>query len=133
MGGSLPDPDSLIALYGSLRSLAVRKRLGLAVWLRRAGPCRIGGLLYDLGDYPGLAPGDGIVRGELFEIRDQRALAAMDEFEDVVPGNPRVSLYLRERWRLIEPDVESWVYVYNSPVAGLPRVPGGDWLAARRR
>lgn len=128
------DPDRLIALYGSLRDERLRRELGLAGRLRRLGRFRLDGILYDLGPYPALAPGKGVVHGELFEILDSRALPSMDAYEEFDPGRPpEFSVYRRERWRLAEPDLECWIYVYNRPVRSLPRVLGGDWLAQRRR
>lgn len=128
------DPDRLIALYGSLRDAEVRRQLGLAGRLRRLGRFRLEGILYDLGPYPALAPGKGVVHGELYEILDSGVLPTMDAYEAFDPARPaKFSVYLRERWRLADPNVDSWVYVYNRPVRGLPRVLGGDWLARRRR
>ena len=124
---------SLIAVYGTLRAPAVRRRLGVEAVLRFRGRCRLPGRLYDLGDYPGLVAGDGTVQAELYALTDPRALARIDAFEDIVPGNPAASLYRRECWRMLAPDVEAWVYVYNRPVAGLRRVSGGDWMRLARR
>lgn len=112
------DPDRLLVVYGSLRSVAVRARLGLAGRMRRLGPCTLRGRLYDLGDYPGFVPGEGLVHGDLFELFDRQTLAILDAYEDLVSGSPRASLYRRERMRLATPPVEAWVYVYNRPVAG---------------
>lgn len=133
MTGPSPDKPALIAVYGTLRAPAVRRRLGVDTLMRYRGRCRLRGFLYDLGDYPGLVPGGGTVAGELYALADPRALARIDDFEDVVPGDPAASLYRRERWRMVTPDVEAWVYVYNRPVVGRRRVPGGDWMRATRR
>ena len=124
--------DRLIALYGSLRDQRVQRQLGLQHRLRRLSACRIEGHLYDLGDYPGLVPGPGVVIGELYGVLDDHALAAMDAFEDFDSARPRNSLYLRTWRRLQRPAVDCWVYLYNGSVAGRPRVPGGDWLRYRR-
>lgn len=121
------DPDRLLVVYGSLRSAAVRGRLGIAGRLRRLGPCSLRGYLYDLGDYPGFVHGEGLVRGELFAAADPQVLTILDDYEDIVPGRPQSSLYRRERVRLITPPIEAWVYVYNRPVAGRRRVPSGEW------
>ena len=75
--------------------------------------------------YPALAPGKGVVHGELYELMDKGALAVMDAYEEYHPSQPKRSAYLRERWRLADPDLDCWVYVYNLPVRGLPRVLGG--------
>jgi len=126
------DPDRLIALYGTLRDAELRRSLGLAGRVRRLGRFRLQGIMYDLGPYPALAPGKGVVHGELYELLDKGALAIMDDFEEYDAKRPKLSPYLRERWRLTDPDVECWVYVYNRPVRGLTRVLGGDWVARRK-
>jgi gamma-glutamylcyclotransferase (GGCT)/AIG2-like uncharacterized protein YtfP len=127
------DPDRLIGLYGTLRDAELRRSLGLAGRVRRLGRFRLAGILYDLGPYPAMAPGKGVVHGELYELMDRGALAVMDDYEEYDPSRPKRSTYLRERWRLTDPDVDCWVYVYNRPVRGLARVLGGDWLARRKR
>lgn len=127
------DADRLIGLYGTLRDPNVRLSLGLTGRLRRLGRFRLEGILYDLGPYPALGPGKGLVHGELYEIMDSGAMAVMDAFEEFDPKRPTLSPYLRERWRLIAPDVECWIYRYNRPTRGIPHVLGGDWLARRKR
>ena len=127
------DSDRLIGLYGTLRDAELRRSLGLAGRLRRLGRFRLEGIMYDLGPYPALGPGKGIVHGELYAIMDAAVLPVMDAYEEYDPARPQVSTYLRERWHLLEPDTDCWVYRYNKPVRGLPRVLGGDWLARRKR
>jgi gamma-glutamylcyclotransferase (GGCT)/AIG2-like uncharacterized protein YtfP len=127
------DPDRLIGLYGTLRDAELRRSLGLAGRVRRLGRFRLQGILYDLGPYPALGTGTGIVHGELYEVLDAGIFPILDKFEEFDPARPKLSTYLRERWRLMEPDVECWVYRYNKSVRGLPRVLGGDWLARRKR
>jgi gamma-glutamylcyclotransferase (GGCT)/AIG2-like uncharacterized protein YtfP len=127
------DPDRLIGLYGTLRDAELRRSLGLAGRVRRLGRFRLAGILYDLGPYPALAPGKGVVHGELYELMDKGVLAVMDKYEEYDPSRLKRSPYRRERWRLADPDLDCWVYVYNRPVRGLPRVLGGDWLARRTR
>ena len=95
--------------------------LGLQEALSYEGPCRIPGALFDLGEYPGLVEGAGVVIGELHTIRDEKALEALDEFEG------EGSLYVRKRVRLIEPAVEAWVYVYNDSLAGAKPIASGCW------
>jgi gamma-glutamylcyclotransferase (GGCT)/AIG2-like uncharacterized protein YtfP len=126
------DPDRLIALYGTLRDAELQRSLGLAGRVRRLGRFRLQGIMYDLGPYPALAPGKGVVHGELYELMDKGVLLILDGYEEYDPSRLKLSAYLRERWRLADPDVECWVYVYNRPVRGLPRVLGGDWVARRK-
>ncbi|MBI1180881.1 MAG: gamma-glutamylcyclotransferase [Alphaproteobacteria bacterium] len=120
-------PDH-IALYGLLRpGHGPFERMDLGAALEPAGPCLIRGMLHDLGPYPGLRPGDGTVRGQLYRIRDGRVLRRLDAFEDYDPRRPRRSLYLRRPVRLLEPAVVAWIYAYNrAPPAG-SRIAGGTW------
>jgi len=121
-----------IALYGSLmQGLGALERLGLSKALHFEGACSIPGQLFDLGSYPGLRPGPGRVRGELYRLdrrEDLSALARLDEFEDFDPLRPNESLYLRVRIDLLEPaDCSAWLYVYNRQPDPQLRIPGGDW------
>lgn len=69
LGADQPD---YVAVYGSLmRGFGLSDAPeGLEELLIDRGSCVISGKLYDLGDYPGLVPGDGNVNGELYEVRD---------------------------------------------------------------
>ena len=101
--------------------------------LRYVCRCRIAGRLYDLGSYPGLVAGDGIVIGELFEIRNAVVLKRLDAFEGHNPRTPSNSLFRRELVRLVEPDVAAWVYFHNRPTAADRPVASGDWVQHQRR
>lgn len=125
-----------LALYGSLmRGLGGLEAAGIAAQVRYVGPCAIPGELFDLGDYPGLRPGDGRVVGELYSVLAPEAFARLDAFEGYEPDRPRESLYLRERIELLVPRGQhAWLYVYNHVPDAHARVPDGDWrahLAAR--
>lgn len=125
------DAERLIMMYGTLRDEELRRRLGLAGRVRKLGRCRLQGIMHNLGPYPALADGKGIVHGELFEVIDRTIIPVIDAFEEYDPKRPHLSAYLRVRVRLLEPDVECWVYRYNRPLRGVPRVLGGDWLKHR--
>jgi gamma-glutamylcyclotransferase (GGCT)/AIG2-like uncharacterized protein YtfP len=133
------NPEDLpIALYGSLmRGLGAMETLGIAEAFRFEGPCLIPGRLFDLGPYPGLRPGPGRVRGELYSVRRPDAVAVLDEFEGFKPDRSRESLYLRDRILLLEPEgTPAWVYVYNHEPRSDELIVEGDWrvrLRARGR
>ena len=115
-----------------MRGLAGRDGLELEPALRFVGPCVLRGELYDLGEYPGLRPGSGHVFAELHAVRDPDVFVRLDAFEGFDGSEPRASLYLRERWPLIEPrDATAWVYVYNRIPEAPGRILGGDWRAHR--
>ena len=134
----MPDPSrgEFIAIYGSLlRGLAAMQEIGVGNRLRFVGPCLIEGQLFDLGAYPGLRRGTGLVVGEIYALLDSEALKTLDRFEDFEPAQPHGSLYLRERVSLIEPaDTEAWIYFYNQVPDASQQIESGDWrahLAAR--
>jgi gamma-glutamylcyclotransferase (GGCT)/AIG2-like uncharacterized protein YtfP len=134
-----------------MRGFGAQRRLGIADQLQRVGTCRFAGRLYDLGAYPGAAPPgageraegsaaaadeapatdeDGVVQGELYRIRDPRALAAMDRLEGYDPDRPEASHYVRRATELLEPTGRTaWVYWYNGPTAPHDRIPSGSWAA----
>lgn len=102
--------------------------------LRCVGPCVLRGRLLDLGAFPGLVPGEGVVRGELYELPGAGAgaaevLASLDAYEGCDPGDPAGSLYLRRLVHVIEPPLRAWAYVYNGAAEGATEVLGGDWRA----
>jgi len=134
-----PGEVNHIALYGGLRrGEPAYYDFKLDQHLRYEGPCRIRGILLDLGDYPGvIEQDDGVVVGDVFSISDARVLEALDDFECFDASKPHESLYLRKKVPLMAPRVESWVYVYNQAQArqgshSPTRIESGDWLAYRQ-
>jgi gamma-glutamylcyclotransferase (GGCT)/AIG2-like uncharacterized protein YtfP len=121
----------LLAVYGTLMSgQEYEGRPDVETLLRPVGPCRIAGGLYSEGDYPWLVEGEGEVAGELYEVLDpDTTLPLLDAYEDegrhTEDGAGR---YERRRVRLIEPDVEAWVYLWDGPERGQP-LDDGDWRA----
>ena len=118
----------LLAVYGTLMSgQDYEGRPDVEALLRPVGPCRIRGVLYSTGEYPWLVEEDGEVAGELYEVADAATLALLDAYEGegrhTVEGS---GVYARRRLRLLEPDVEAWVYVWVGHPAGEP-IAEGDW------
>lgn len=121
--------SELIALYGTLMS-GLPPRPGapdLSGHIQLIGACHLNGLLYDRGPYPCLVAGGGRVRGELWRILTDDALAILDRWEDYDPQSPADSEYVRRRVRLAQPPLEAWVYHYNRSTEGLRQIAGGDW------
>lgn len=121
-------PPFLVA-YGTLmRSFGGPERLGVADQLSFVAEGRFAGLLYDLGRFPGAMPGDGVVHGELFRLRDPQAWTVIDRYEGYNADREKTSLFVRRRVTLEHPaDQTAWVYWYNGDVSGHPRVPSGNW------
>ena len=119
----------LLAVYGTLMSgQQYDGRPDVETLMRSVGPCLLPGRLYSEGDYPWLVAGDeGEVAGELFEVLDPASFDVLDAYE----GEGRhttggTGQYARRRMRLLEPDVEAWVYVWEGRPRGEP-IDAGDW------
>ena len=97
-----------------------------------------GGVLYDLGVYPGAvfsSDARGSVRGTLFRMPDARqALATFDTYEDFDPDSPDTGLFRRVLIRVQLDDgrvMEAWAYHYNRATEGATIVTDGDYRAWR--
>jgi gamma-glutamylcyclotransferase (GGCT)/AIG2-like uncharacterized protein YtfP len=126
----LPGPEDrqFIVFYGSLmKDFGRLDELGIRQAIHYIGPCEVAGTLVDLGEYPGLVPGEGIVQGEMFEISDLESLKALDRFEEYSPTEKINSLYIRLAIHLLKPDKIAWVYIYNQDVSNSPVIESGDW------
>lgn len=105
-----------------LRTIA--RQHGVEVTL--LGNATTAGELRDLGLYPGLTPGSGIVRGELFEVPDA-LVPSLDRYE----GVPH--LYTRRPMTATFADGsthEAQAYFIVDATDGEP-IPSGDWVAHR--
>lgn len=82
-----------VFVYGTLlRGLSRYPALGKAAF---QGHGIVEGILRDLGDYPILVRGDGIVHGEVFEV-DGSTLQSLDAIEGYRPGDRNHSVFLRQ-------------------------------------
>lgn len=79
--------------------------------------------MYNVGSFPAIVPGSGIVRGEAYRV-DDAALARLDRLE----GHPR--MYRREQVAIegILITLLGWAYVWQRSVSGMVAVPAGDWV-----
>jgi gamma-glutamylcyclotransferase (GGCT)/AIG2-like uncharacterized protein YtfP len=99
------------------------------------GLARCQGRLYLVKHYPGLVLSDDpadVVHGELFRLRaPQELLREFDMYEACGEGFAAPTEYIRQMLRVTRDDRssdEAWTYVYNWPVAGLPRIASGRFL-----
>ena len=91
---------------------------------------------HDVKHYPGLVlssdPAD-IVHGELYRLRGRdEMLHEFDMYEACGDSFPQPTEYLRQMLSVTLTDgsvSEAWTYVYNWPVAKLPRIESGRFLA----
>jgi gamma-glutamylcyclotransferase (GGCT)/AIG2-like uncharacterized protein YtfP len=115
------DVPEHIAFYGSLMDdHGKQKELKIKDYLEAIGPCEIRGHLYDLGEYPGLVQGDDRVKAELYKVKDARVFPLLDKYEDFDVRNPQHSLFVRHVVRLVEPQLDAWVYFYNRSIDSSP-------------
>jgi gamma-glutamylcyclotransferase (GGCT)/AIG2-like uncharacterized protein YtfP len=118
----------LLAVYGTLRKgEKTLEPLRFLEAMKLRGPCKIAGKLVDLGDYPGLVAGEGVVVGDLFEIGDLRLWHELDRYEAYDPDNIADSEYERVYCRLADPPLDSWVYRYVGAADRGTLVESGDW------
>lgn len=129
-----------VLLYGTLcASEPAHAQLRLRESLSYCGRRRVPGTLYDLGPYPGLVPGHGEARAELYRIDDARVLARLDRYEGYDPLDEAHSLFIRRPVHVprhahsAAASLAAWVYVYNGSVAGRPEIAGLGWPEHRRR
>ncbi len=94
-------------------------------YVQAATPAKLlAGALYDLGAYPGVTPGNGVVYGDLLTV----SLPAM-EIMDRIEGHP--NFYQRAKVDVETENglVRAWIYwTPKGMVLGRLRITNGDWL-----
>jgi gamma-glutamylcyclotransferase (GGCT)/AIG2-like uncharacterized protein YtfP len=100
------------------------------------GEARCRGRLYLVKHYPGLMLSDDpadLVFGELYRMRQpDELLREFDMYEACGEGFAEPTEYLRQMLSVMLEDgtvSEAWSYIYNWPVAGLPRIASGKFQA----
>jgi gamma-glutamylcyclotransferase (GGCT)/AIG2-like uncharacterized protein YtfP len=99
------------------------------------GEARCRGRLYLVKHYPGLAlsgdPSD-VVFGELYRLHQpDELLREFDMYEACGEGFAAPTEYIRRMLTVTRDDGaadEAWSYIYNWPVAGLPRIASGRFM-----
>jgi pyruvate carboxylase len=95
--------------------------------LRFVCESQVQGMLYDLGSYPGLKEGAGLVQGEVYEVLSPEVWTILDPYEDYFPEDEAGSLYLRKSIELMDEPGYAWTYIYNQKVADNSLIQDGDW------
>ena len=117
----------LLFIYGTL--MPGLRLEGQMQGARFVGAAQVPGRLVDVGRYPGLLVGDGLVTGEVYEV-DAAHLARLDAVEDMVPGDRFASQYWREGVTVASGPLQGQpvqTYVYNRPVDGCTPIAHGDY------
>jgi gamma-glutamylcyclotransferase (GGCT)/AIG2-like uncharacterized protein YtfP len=133
--------QDLIFVYGSLLSRAAHpmgERLRAEATLVDAAS--IQGRLYRVSWYPGVVLSDDPadrVYGEVYRlVVPVASLQWLDEYEGITPGPTGVAASDAYERRIVPvrleggQSIETWMYVYRRPVAGLERVTSGHWAAS---
>ncbi len=123
-----PDQPELLFVYGTLMPGYGNYRR-IADHVHSARPGTIQGILVDLGAFPALISGEGIVKGMVLAV-DAEALRITDYIEGYRPDGGR-SLYVREK---VEVDlsggetVTAWIYFFADPdhIQDRPLLHAGD-------
>ena len=99
------------------------------------GEARCQGRLYLVKHYPGLVLSDDpseVVFGELYRLHQPRELLReFDMYEACGEGFAAPTQYVRQMLEVTregQTAEEAWTYVYNWPVAGLPRIASGRFM-----
>ena len=111
----------------------------MAKLLRQAadfiGEARCRGRLYRIKHYPGLVlsdDADDVVFGEVYRLRQAKELLReFDMYEACGEGFAEPTEYVRQMLPVTSDDgavSEAWTYIYNWPVAHLPRIASGRFV-----
>ena len=99
------------------------------------GEARCRGRLYLVKHYPGLVLSDDprdVVFGELYSLRQPEALLReFDMYEACGEGFAEPTEYIRQMLSVTSGEglaSEAWTYLYNWPVAHLPRITSGRFM-----
>ncbi len=94
------------------------------------------GVIYDLGEYPGLKEDfndENQVKGEIYRLLEPwNSLPVIDQYEDYFPDNPAQSMFIRKRTPVLLESKEKimcWVYYYILPVTHTQRIDSGDYIS----
>lgn len=107
-----------------MRGFPRHRLLAAATFL---GEARVTGRLLDLRHYPGLVPGQGSVRGELYRLDGAEVLGPIDR-EEGYNFERRLTTVSRADGRR----ARAWIYWYRGPRERALLTPEGDWRSRWR-
>ena len=89
------------------------------------GDGEVAGLLFDLGRYPAaLRDGGGVIRGEVYRVKDPGLWLTLDSAEGSQYHRKEVGVRLAGRRRVL-----AYIYWYVGPLRRAVPIPGGDYRA----
>ncbi len=124
-------------VYGTLRSGFQNPAYSyISRYFTLAGPAKVKGRLYDLGEYPAAIPvnEEHFIVGELYTINHPDelpwALAQLDDYEGLNTEEGKPALYSRQETTVYfnETTTTAWAYWYARPITNEPPVESGDIL-----
>lgn len=124
-------------VYGSLRKGFQHPAYQyISKYFTLAGPAKVKGLLYDMGEFPAALPvfTDDFIIGELYTLKNADefswAIAQLDDYEGVDAELGELPLYRRDQVTVFYNNltITAWIYWYNGDVSGNPIIKSGDVL-----
>jgi len=118
------DAEPLLFVYGTLmRGFTLHALLeGRA---ESVADGEVPGLLFDLGRYPAALRGEGgLVRGEVYRLKDPALWRALDSAEGSQYHRGEVGVRMSSGG-----DMTAAIYWFVAPLAGAVPIPGGDYRA----
>lgn len=97
------------------------------------GEAFIRGTLYDLGSFPGVGAGEGLVGGVVLRVPSD-AWPTLDAYEGCPISSGECGLFRRNPTRATLDDgkaLNCWLYVYAGDIRGRRVVESGDWRRRR--
>ncbi|MDP2702676.1 MAG: gamma-glutamylcyclotransferase family protein [Candidatus Rokubacteria bacterium] len=118
------DAEPLLFVYGTLMR-GFRLHALLEGRADSVGDGEVAGLLFDLGRYPAaLRDGGGMIRGEVYRLKDPGFWLALDSVEGSQYHRGEVGVRLAGGRQ-----VTAYIYWYVGPLRRAVPIPGGDYRA----
>ena len=118
------DAEPLLFVYGTLMRGFPLHAL-LAGRADSVGDGEVAGLLFDLGRYPAaLRDGGGVIRGEVYRLKDPGLWLTLDSAEGSQYHRGEVGVRLAGGRQ-----VTAYIYWYVGPLCRAVPIPGGDYRA----
>jgi gamma-glutamylcyclotransferase (GGCT)/AIG2-like uncharacterized protein YtfP len=122
-------------VYGTLRKGYDLKLKGrVAGELEYVGRAKVGGTMYDIGQYPGAVKGknNNEIVGEVFLVNNpDKVFKVLDKYEGYKESAESTSEFVRKKNRVqlrSGKTINAWIYWYNEDLAGKQKIKYKDYL-----